>query len=97
MYEKGQLGRNIVDVGSGMYPMTSFLPSELDARVVAVDRSGGEHTYGANGLKLRFDLNDIDNIALVREKIARVADFLGIEECDSARQIDCFVFSDVLN
>lgn len=97
MYNRGQLGKNIVDVGSGMWPMSSFLPEELGARIVSIDRAGGEHTYGERGLKIRFDLDDIEQVALVREKIAKVAKFLGVEESDSRRQIDCFVFSDVLN
>jgi hypothetical protein len=97
MYEKGELGKNIVDIGSGIHPVSSLMPPELNARTVAVDRAGGEHTYANNGLKIRFDLEDIDNTQLVREKIAKVAGFLGIQEGDTKSQIDCFVFSDVLN
>ena len=97
MFENGELGENVVDIGSGMHPMTSFLPNDLDARVISVDRSGGEGIQEDNGLKLKFNLDDIDQKALVREKISKVADFLDIDQCESLRQIDCFVFSDILN
>lgn len=97
MFERGELGQNIVDIGSGVHPMSSLIPPELDARTVSIDRAGGEHTYGDNGLKIRFNLDDIDNARLVRQKIAKVAEFLDIQEGDPRNQIDCFVFSDILN
>lgn len=97
MFDKGELGKNIVDVGCGRHPVTRFLPEELDAKMVEIDIAGEEGAYDEHHLKLKADLRDLDNFSMIRDKVRMVSPFLGIEKCETLRQIDSFVFSDILN
>lgn len=99
-----QLGKVIVDIGSGATPVTKLLDRNKH-KVIEIDLASDGNPTTPNTLRLRFDIEDaIDNKKdSTRKAISKAANFLNIdsENCDGSpqklEQVDTFVLSQILH
>lgn len=94
---KQMLGEVIVDVGSGKFPVTSYL--RQPHKVILIDIAG-EDCIEDNTLRFKKDIETLTDTNAVgtQRTLLRMARFLELDpRVDSAEQVGTIIFSQVLN
>ncbi len=94
--ECGQIGERVVEVGSGICPLTRLL--QKHHQLIHIDIAGHTSKVG-NKLHLRLDAEQLldRQSHSTRKALGLIARFIGVDAQDTKPPIDSFFFSDILN
>jgi len=97
---EGKLGSLIVDIGSGVSPVSQLLPAAPDRRFIFIDVAG-ENSSSLDTQRIRLDAESITRPDLLSygKALVRVCRFLKLDPRVQAREAraTAMVFSDILN